>query len=287
MAVGPVVLPTSGHAARDDLTTWWLSRYKISTQQTYATYLPRWTAWCTGCGLDPLAAVAPTSSGGCGRSPTPGCLGPRSPDTTTRWPASTGWPSTRTSSPPTPARASPGRRCSASCSTRRGPHRARVRRLSHRRPPAGPDPSRHRRPRRHAGTARQRDGRPDRRLPRHRPRLRHADLRGQGRQACPDARATTRFARGAGGHRRPHQRTAAARTRTGAGMDRRSVHRYVALTAQVAGITRTIGPHALRRTVGTVGLNQGIPLRDIQRLLRHPRPETTLASYDISGDALE
>src|SRR3954466_3286898 len=77
------------------------------------------------------------------------------------------------------------------------------------------------------------------------------------------------------------------RTRTGAGMDRRSVHRYVARTAQVAGIRRPIGPHALRRTVGTVGLNQGIPLRDIQRLLRHARPETTLASYDISPDALE
>ena len=77
------------------------------------------------------------------------------------------------------------------------------------------------------------------------------------------------------------------RTRTGAGMERRSVHRYVARTAQAAGISRPIGPHALRRTVGTVGLNQGIPLRDVQRLLRHARPETTLASYDISGDALE
>jgi integrase/recombinase XerC/integrase/recombinase XerD len=77
------------------------------------------------------------------------------------------------------------------------------------------------------------------------------------------------------------------RTRTGAGMDRRTMHRYVAATARAAGITRPIGPHALRRTVGTVGLNQGIPLRDIQRLLRHARPETTLASYDISGDALE
>jgi integrase len=73
------------------------------------------------------------------------------------------------------------------------------------------------------------------------------------------------------------------RTRSGAGMDRRSVHRYVARTAQVAGISRPIGPHALRRTVGTVGLNQGIPLRDIQRLLRHARPESTLASYDISA----
>src|SRR3954465_12989227 len=56
MAGGPVVLPTSGHAAWDDLATWWLSRYKISTQQTYATYLPRWTAWCAGRGLDPLQA---------------------------------------------------------------------------------------------------------------------------------------------------------------------------------------------------------------------------------------
>jgi integrase/recombinase XerC/integrase/recombinase XerD len=49
-------------------------------------------------------------------------------------------------------------------------------------------------------------------------------------------------------------------------MDRRSVHRYVARTAQAAAIGRPIGP---------------------QRLLRHTRPETTLASYDISGDALE
>src|SRR3954452_8934562 len=56
MAAGSVVLPTSGQAAWDDLAAWWLSRYKASTQQTYATYLPRWAAWCTGCGLNPLTA---------------------------------------------------------------------------------------------------------------------------------------------------------------------------------------------------------------------------------------
>jgi integrase/recombinase XerD len=56
MAAGRVVLPTSGHAAWNDLAVWWLSRYKPSTQQTYATYLPRWTAWCAEHGLDPLAA---------------------------------------------------------------------------------------------------------------------------------------------------------------------------------------------------------------------------------------
>ncbi len=77
------------------------------------------------------------------------------------------------------------------------------------------------------------------------------------------------------------------RTHTGAGMDRRTVHRYVAATARAEGITRPIRPHALRRTVGIVGLNQGIPLRDVQRLLRHARPETTLGSYDITGEALE
>jgi integrase/recombinase XerC/integrase/recombinase XerD len=43
----------------------------------------------------------------------------------------------------------------------------------------------------------------------------------------------------------------------------------------------------LRRTVGTVGLIQSVPLRDVQRLFRHARPQATLASYDISGDALE
>lgn len=77
------------------------------------------------------------------------------------------------------------------------------------------------------------------------------------------------------------------RTRAGKAMDRRAVHRYVARTAAAAGITRPISPHALRRTVGTVGLDQGVPLRDVQRLLRHARPETTIMSYDLGGEALE
>ena len=52
----PATLPASGHAAWDDLAAWWLSRYQPSTQRTYATYLPRWVRWCTGRGIDPLAA---------------------------------------------------------------------------------------------------------------------------------------------------------------------------------------------------------------------------------------
>ena len=106
----PVTLPPSGHAAWDDLATWWLSRYKPSTQRTYATYLPRWTAWCAGRGPIRWPPGAPTSSCGCALSPTPGCPGPRSPRTTTPWPASTAWPTRRSSSPPTPAPVSPGRR---------------------------------------------------------------------------------------------------------------------------------------------------------------------------------
>jgi integrase len=70
-------------------------------------------------------------------------------------------------------------------------------------------------------------------------------------------------------------------------MDRRSVPATSPRPARAAGIARPIGPHGLRRTVGTVGLNQGIPLRDVQRLLRHARPETTLGSYVITGEALE
>jgi hypothetical protein len=42
LSVRPVVPPMSGHAAWDDLAAWWLSRFKVSTQRTYSTYLPRW-----------------------------------------------------------------------------------------------------------------------------------------------------------------------------------------------------------------------------------------------------
>lgn len=76
------------------------------------------------------------------------------------------------------------------------------------------------------------------------------------------------------------------RTKAQTAMDRRSVHRYVVATAKAAGITRSISPHALRRTTATTGLNQGIPLRDIQQLMRHTRSETTLRSYDV-GEGIE
>jgi integrase/recombinase XerD len=51
-----VVLPPSGSARWDELAVWWLCRYKPSTQRTYAVYLPRWADWCAAQGVDPLTA---------------------------------------------------------------------------------------------------------------------------------------------------------------------------------------------------------------------------------------
>jgi integrase/recombinase XerD len=56
LPVRPVVLPLSGHPAWDDLAAWWLSRFEVSPQRPYATYLPRWTTWCADRGIDPQAA---------------------------------------------------------------------------------------------------------------------------------------------------------------------------------------------------------------------------------------
>jgi integrase/recombinase XerD len=286
MAAGSVVLPTSGHAAWDDLAAWWLSRYKASTQQTYATYLPRWTAWCTGCGLNPLTA--------------------RRADIE-RW--------LRTVADSGLSRASLAGHYDAVASIyrlaleenlidvnpcARIPRPKVLRELQHREVltvleyAAFLTAARALGPTHHAiavlgGML----------------ALRASEIAGLTVESLSTVRGyvtLTFVGKGDKPARMPvplpalpavqaaiDGRTSGPllRTRTGAGMDRRSVHRYVARTAQVAGISRPIGPHALRRTVGTVGLNQGIPLRDIQRLLRHARPETTLASYDISPDALE
>jgi integrase/recombinase XerD len=48
-----------------------------------------------------------------------------------------------------------------------------------------------------------------------------------------------------------------------------------------AGITQHITPHALRRSYITIGLLQGVPLRDMQRAARHVKADTTVA-YDQS-----
>lgn len=281
-----MTLPPSGSAAWDELATWWLSRYKPSTQRTYATYLPRWNRWCARRRIDPLAA--------------------RRADVELwlRTVADTGL-----------SRASVAAHYDAVASLYRLAYeeelvvanpcarvtRPKIQRELQRREvltvleyAAFLTTARDLTPTHHAiavlggmmglratematltvesfGTVRGYAtlivlGKGDKpaRVPVPIPALGAVQAAIDGHTAGP-----------------------LLRTRTGAGMDRRTVHRYVAATAKAAGITRPIGPHALRRTVGTVGLNQGIPLRDVQRLLRHARPETTLGSYDITGEALE
>ena len=282
----PMTLPASGHPVWDELATWWLSRYKPSTQQTYATYLPRWSRWCADRRIDPLAA--------------------RRADVEL-------W--LRTVADSGLSRASVAAHYDAVASLYRLVYEEELvvanpcARVTRPKIPRELEPrevltvleyvaflttARHLGPTHHAiavlggmmglratematltvdsfGTARGYAtlivlGKGDKpaRIPVPIPALGAVQTAIDGRTAGP-----------------------LLRTRSGAGMDRRSVHRYVAGTARAAGITRPIGPHALPRTVGTVGLNQGIPLRDVQRLLRHARPETTLGSYDITGEGLE
>lgn len=51
--------------------------------------------------------------------------------------------------------------------------------------------------------------------------------------------------------------------------------------ASAAGITTRVTPHALRRSYITIGLTQGVPLREMQRAARHAKADTTVA-YDQS-----
>src|SRR4051794_27702702 len=164
LRVRPAVLPMSGHAGWDDLAAWWLARYKVSTQQTYACHLPRWTAWCVGRGLNPLQAgradvelwLHSVAGSGLSRASTAGhydavaSIYPLAFDEDL-------------------IAINPCARIARPKVLRELQRRdvltvLEYAALPHRRPRARTNPSRHRRPRRHAGAARQRDGRPDRRL---------------------------------------------------------------------------------------------------------------------------
>lgn len=62
-------------------------------------------------------------------------------------------------------------------------------------------------------------------------------------------------------------------------MTRRAVAYYLGLCAQAAGLDKRISPHSLRHTAATLALDEGAPLRDVQVLMGHARPDTT-ARYD-------
>jgi site-specific recombinase XerD len=67
--------------------------------------------------------------------------------------------------------------------------------------------------------------------------------------------------------------------RWGDRMQRHNAAAIVTRLARTIGITRRVTPHALRRSYITIGLLQGVPLREMQRAARHTRADTTVG-YD-------
>lgn len=58
----------------------------------------------------------------------------------------------------------------------------------------------------------------------------------------------------------------------------------LARVAAKAGITERISPHSLRHATATLLLDAGVPLRDVQRLLGHVDPRTTMRYDRARGD---
>lgn len=75
-------------------------------------------------------------------------------------------------------------------------------------------------------------------------------------------------------------------TRTGNRMDRSAAHRMLRRLGTAAGIKTEFSPHSLRRTFATTGLQQGVPLRDVQLAMRHKNPNTT-TRYDMRSSNLD
>ena len=64
-------------------------------------------------------------------------------------------------------------------------------------------------------------------------------------------------------------------------MQRHNAAAIVTRLTRRVGTTRRVTPHALRRSYITIGLLQGVPLREMQRAARHSNADTTVG-YDQS-----
>lgn len=65
-------------------------------------------------------------------------------------------------------------------------------------------------------------------------------------------------------------------TSGGRQMSRQTAYELVRHCAdQVVGATKKIGPHSLRHTAATLALDAGMPIQEVQGLLRHASPSTT------------
>ncbi|MDP8931995.1 MAG: tyrosine-type recombinase/integrase [Actinomycetota bacterium] len=63
------------------------------------------------------------------------------------------------------------------------------------------------------------------------------------------------------------------RNRWGNRMRRHNIPYILVRLAKTAGITAHVTPHALRRSYITVGLQQGVPLREMQLAARHTKAD--------------
>lgn len=68
-------------------------------------------------------------------------------------------------------------------------------------------------------------------------------------------------------------------------MNRASATRMLRRVAASAKVTTDISPHSLRRSAATILLDIGTPLREVQMLLRHASPNTTIVYHLAEGNA--
>jgi integrase/recombinase XerD len=67
----------------------------------------------------------------------------------------------------------------------------------------------------------------------------------------------------------------------------RSIEKEVAKIAEKAGITYNIVPHLFRHTYATSGVNHGVPVHVMQRMLGHSSADTTQVYYDLDEDSIK
>lgn len=67
-------------------------------------------------------------------------------------------------------------------------------------------------------------------------------------------------------------------------LSKRGIQREMGIIAQNAGLQDKVSPHVLRHTFATLTLNNGAELVELQELLGHSSPDTTLGYAKITHE---
>jgi integrase/recombinase XerD len=86
---------------------------------------------------------------------------------------------------------------------------------------------------------------------------------------------------------RPHLFVCVRTAQRGDPLDRRRVWEMIRRRAAKAGIDRAVWTHMLRHTFATSALADGFNVRDVQRMMRHSRLETTALYLDVRDEDLK